>query len=112
MLDSEKLVTARLIESVVKTSQLAGCCTPEMSDMFASWAGFVGTQILNIAFGGDENSGEIDINEAAKTIGVKESTICNLLNYLQRNGTIKIDRVSLSRGSGVTDEICDCMRGK
>ena len=34
LMDAERLVTARLVESVLRTSRLAGTATPELQDLF------------------------------------------------------------------------------
>ncbi len=85
---SLELVSARLIESVTKASQLASSQTPEMRLLFEEWLELVGGEII------EASKGEhlIEPMELAKKIGVSPSTILSLALALHRQGKIEILR--------------------
>lgn len=104
-LDSERLVTARLVDSVLRTSQIASISTPEMQDMFNQWLTLVGEQFL----GQIQESGECDLPAMAQSIGVSESTLLSLLVFMHRSGRISIGKIGFSSGSGRNGEACGCL---
>ena len=105
VLDSERLVTARMVDSILRTSQLASFATPEMQEMFHQWLSLVGEQVLRQ--GGEK--GECDISEIARSIGVSEFTIFSLLTFLHRSGRIRVESVRFSDGDGKNSESCSCL---
>ena len=105
VLDSERLLTARMVDSVLRTSQLAALATPEMQDMFDQWVVLIGRQMLSEI----GPAGECDIPALAGKIGVEETTLLSLLVYLHRSGKIHIDGVRFSAGQGKNAEACGCL---
>ncbi len=105
VLDSERLLTARMVDSVLRTSQLAALATPEMQDMFDQWVVLIGRQVLSEI----GPSGECDIPSLAEKIGVGETTLFSLLVYLHRSGKIRIDGVRFAGGRGRNEEACGCL---
>lgn len=110
VLDAERLLTARLVDSVLRTSQVASLATPEMQDMFGHWLSLIGEQVLReISAKDGAATCECDIPALAKSIGVGETTLFSLLVFLHRSGRIHIDKLSLSEGSGRNAEACGCL---
>ncbi|MDD2207516.1 MAG: hypothetical protein WCQ97_08045 [Aminobacterium sp.] len=106
LVESSSLVTARLIEAVSLNSQLASSSTPEMQDLFHQWINYIAGEILNIA-----NKNEtVNVKEVAESIGVCETTILSLLLYLERNGSIIVENVTVKKGKGENQELCHCLR--
>lgn len=105
VLDSERLLTARMVDSVLRSTQMASLATPEMQDMFDQWVTLIGRQML-AEIG---PAGECDIPSLARTIGVGETTLFSLLVYLHRSGKIHIDGVRFSVGKGNNTESCGCL---
>ena len=105
VLDSECLLTARMVDSILRASQVASYATPEMQEMFSQWLGLVGEQVLR------ENGekGECDVSATASHIGVSEATIFSLLGYLHRSGRIRVKTVVFSNGDGKNTEACSCL---
>ncbi len=103
IIDSTSLVTARMIESIVRNSQLASSTTPEMLEMFQSWLKLVSGEVLrNIG----NDSKDINIEKTADSIGLTSATLLSLLLYLHRNGSITISEITIDNGSGDNTEIC------
>lgn len=105
MIDSLKLVSARLIESISRTSQLASSATPEMQRIFGEWLALVSGQVLCSL----ENGGDVDIPDAAGRIGIDESTMLSLLLALHRGGKIRIESVRAVVTDAPDTEICECL---
>ena len=105
MIDSLQLVSARLIESISRTSQLASSATPEMQRIFAEWLALVSGQILGCL----GNGGDVDIPDAAGRIGIDESTALSLLLALHRGGKIRIESVRAVVTDTGDTEICGCL---
>ncbi len=103
IIDSTSLVTARMIESIVRNSQLASSTTPEMLEMFQSWLKLVSGEVIR-NIGNDPK--DINIEETAGRIGLTSATLLSLLLYLHRNGSIKISGITIERESGDNTEIC------
>lgn len=104
-LDSCRLVTARLVESVVRNSQWALSTTPEMEELFGQWREIMAHQILNHC-----PEGTLDPESVAKEIGVTPSTVLSLLLALHRSGEITLRSIQFEQGPGANREICDCLR--
>jgi hypothetical protein len=105
-LEAEKLITARLVDSTTRTVQLASSVTPEMQELFEQWISFIASQIMREAEGC-----EIDIPSVAKKIGVKESSILSLITFMQRKGSLFVQKVTFTDGKGKNEEICNCLKG-
>ncbi len=105
MIDSLKLVSARLVESISRTSQLASSATPEMQRIFGEWLALVSGQILC----GLGNGGDVDIPDVARRIGIDESTVFSLLLALHRGGKIRIESVRAAVTDAGDTEICGCL---
>ena len=104
VLDTERLLTARMVDSILRTCQVASYATPEMQEMFNQWLGLVGEQVLR-----ECGEGSCDVPAAARTIGVSEGTIFSLLGFLHRSGRIRIETVSFTDGEGKNTEACSCL---
>ena len=66
LMDAERLVTARLVESVLRTSRLAGTATPELQDLFREWLGVMGSHILEEV----EGPARRDVAAWARELGI------------------------------------------
>ena len=108
VLDSERLLTARMVDSVLRTCQMASYATPEMQEMFNQWLTLVGEQVLREA-GEAEGKSECDVPALARGIGVSEGTIFSLLGFLHRSGRIRVETVHFSCGEGKNSEACSCL---
>ncbi|MDR3231778.1 MAG: cupin domain-containing protein [Synergistaceae bacterium] len=105
VLDSERLLTARMVDSVLRAAQMASLATPEMQDMFGQWLNVIGNQVLYEV----EEKGECDIPALAGRIGVEETTLFSVLAFLHRSGRIRIEKLSFSPGKGKNTEACECL---
>jgi hypothetical protein len=105
-LDTEKLITARLVDSISRSAQLASSVTPEMQELFEQWISFIASQVIR-----ETDGCEIDIPAVAKTIGIKESSLLSLVLFMQRSGSIKVQKVTYLKGVGKNEEICNCLIG-
>lgn len=105
LLDSEALVTARLVESIAKTSQLAAASSPEVAELFGQWLSLVGGEVKRMARPGEE----LSVNEAAETIGITPVSLLSLLLLLQRRGEITLESVKIGQGTGQNEDVCDCL---
>lgn len=106
LMDAERLLTARLVDSVLRTNQMASLATPEMHDMFHQWLALIGEQVLR----GVSEKGGCDIPVFAKEIGISETTLFSLLAYLHRSGRIRVGSVSFLPPEGQGHEACSCLR--
>jgi len=104
-LESERLLTARVADSILRLGQLASVSTPEMQDMFHQWLGLVGAQVIREA----GEKGECDVPTMAQSIGIGETTLFSLLVSLHRAGKIRIETVRFSAGEGKNSEACECL---
>ena len=102
LVKSLELVSARVLDSVVRASQLASAATPEMQALFADWVGELTRAV--------EEKGAINPDELAKTIGVTPATVISLALALHREGAIKITELKAEPSNGVNTEICGCLR--
>lgn len=105
-LESCELVTARLIESISRTCQLASTATPEMQALFEQWLNCIGSAVLDQV---DENP-SVDVRETAQRIGISPESLVSLLLYLDRQGKISIDKIEATRKNGDDREICSCLK--
>ncbi|MBP9027832.1 MAG: hypothetical protein KBF46_01115 [Aminivibrio sp.] len=108
LLDSEGLVTARLVESVTRTSQLSASTVPEIQDLFRQWLSLVAREVKSMAKPGKD----LFLPETAGTIGISQSSLLSLLLFLQRTGELSVESVRIGRGTGKNEDICDCLRQK
>ena len=104
VLDTERLLTARMVDSILRANQMASSVTPEMQEMFNQWLNLVGEQVLREA-----QKGECDVPATARSIGVSEATIFSLLAFLHRSGRICVEAVRFSSGDGKNSEACQCL---
>lgn len=108
LIDSEGLVTARLVEAVNRTAQMASSTVPEIQDLFHAWLSLVGGEVKRMA----EGSPEMDIAQTASGIGIDESSLLSILLMLHREGQISIKSVRTAPGDGRNREICSCLMGE
>ncbi|OUO94122.1 hypothetical protein [Cloacibacillus sp. An23] len=106
LVKSLELVSARVLDSVVRAGQLAGSATPEMQALFAEWVGCLGGELTRAV----EEKGAIDPEALAKTIGVTPATIISLALALHRHGAIKITEIKAEPSDGRNTEICGCLQ--
>lgn len=105
LLDSEALVTARLVESITKTAQMASASVPEIQGLFSQWLALIGGEVRRIA----EPGKELDIVATANQIGIEQSSLLSILLMLQREGHLSIETVRIGRGKGHNEDICSCL---
>jgi hypothetical protein len=104
-LDAEKIITARLVDSVTRSVQLASGATPEMQELFLQWVSLIASQVVREA-----ESCEIDVPAVAQKIGIKESSLLSLILYMQRSGGLNVQKITFTEGDGKNQEICDCLK--
>lgn len=102
---SLELVSARILESIVSTGQVAAMTTPEMHSLFSKWVAMISGELQRIA--GDD--GTIDPAAAADQIGITTETALSLALALHRQGKIKITALTVEPGDGINKDICGCM---
>lgn len=105
LLSSCSKVTARLIESIVQTNQLASQSTPEMQELFHKWLNLLSGELLNHV----QKNEPLDVEGIANRIGVTPSTVLSLLLFLHRKGEVAIKSVTLEKADGRNREICHCL---
>jgi hypothetical protein len=105
LLESLELVTARMLEMIVVSSQVAAAQTPEMRELFNTWIKYISDEIERM-FGSGR---DISLEEISKTTGLSRESVLTLLAALDRRGKIAITRVTAAPGDGRNSEICDCM---
>lgn len=105
LLDSEGLVTARLVESVTRTAQMASTTVPEIQDLFSQWLSLIGGEVARMA----STAPDMDIASTARMIGIEESSLLSLLLMLHREGKLSIESVRIGKGKGGNSEICSCL---
>lgn len=108
VLDSEVLVTARLVESVTKVAQMSSFTHPELDGLFLQWLSLVAGQVQRVA--GSQK--EISIPSVAQEIGVSPSAFLAILLHLQRQGELTIDSVTIGRGTGRNEDLCECLEDR
>ena len=108
LLESEGLVTARLVESVTKTSQLTASTVPEIQDLFRQWLSLVAREVKRMA----EPGKDLPLVGTAGMIGISPSSLLSLLLFLQRTGEISVESVRIGQGTGNNEDICDCLLSK
>lgn len=105
LVHSLELVSARIFDSIITTSQLASANTPEMQNLFGQWAAMIGGELLSLAV--DEWT--IDPVVAADRIGITPETVLSLALTLHRQGKLKITGLSIEPWDGKNKDICGCM---
>lgn len=106
LVKSLELVSARIFDSVIRTSQLASAATPEIQNLFTEWVNCLGGEITRAV----EEKGAFSPDELAKAIGVSPATIISLALTLHREGEIKITEIKAVPSDGENTEICGCMK--
>ena len=106
LLESEGLVTARLVESVSRTAQMCSVTLPEMQMLFDQWLSLIGREVLRLA----EPEREISVSGSAGTIGISESSFLAILLSLQRRGKISVTSLRIGKGTGENEDICSCLQ--
>ena len=106
LVKSLELVSARVLDSVVRASQLASSATPEMQALFTEWVNCLGGELTRAV----EEKGAINPDALAKTIGVTPATVISLALALHREGAIKITEIKAEPSNGENTEICGCLR--
>ncbi len=105
LMDSEVLVTARLVESITRASQMAAGSSPEITELFGQWLSLVGREVKKMA----EPGKELSVEKTAGTIGITPVSLLSLLLFLQRRGEITLESVKIGPGTGRNEDICDCL---
>lgn len=106
LLESEGLVTARLVESVSRTAQMCSVTLPEMQILFDQWLSLIGREVLRLA----EPGKDITVCETAGIIGISESSLLAILLSLQRRGKITVETLRIAQGTGKNEDICSCFQ--
>ncbi len=100
------LVTARLVESVQRTAQLAGSLSPDMQELFDTWIALISRSVLEKI----GTSRTLDLEQESHDLGIPSSAYLGLLVALHRRGDLHIDQLSVRRSHDANREICSCMR--
>jgi hypothetical protein len=108
LLDSEGLVTARLVESVTRTSQFSAASVPEIQMLFQQWLSLICREVKRFAVEGSD----LSISETAQKIGISPSSLLSLLLLLQRSGDVSVESVRIGKGTGKNEDICSCLLEK
>ena len=106
LLESEGLVTARLVESVSRTAQMCSVTLPEVQVLFDQWLSLIGREVQRLA----EPGKDISVSETAGMIGISESSLLTILLSLQRRGKIKVETLRIAEGTGKNEDICPCFQ--
>ncbi len=104
--ESWNLVTARLVESVQRTAQLAGSLSPEMQELFDTWIAVISRNVLE-KIGASRT---LDLKQESEELGISASAYLGLLMALHRRGDLSIDQLVVRRTSDPNRELCSCMR--
>lgn len=105
LIRSLELVSARVLDSIVTTSQVASENTPEMRALFAQWLEMIGSELIRMTSEDDS----INPEAAAAEIGITPETVISLALALHRQGRIKITALNIERGDGRNKDICGCL---
>lgn len=97
--------SARIMESIHRTAQLAGDATPEMRELFDQWLSMLGREILRDV----ETETFLNVEEEAARIGISSASYLTLLVSLHRQGLVRIARVEASKDNAPNREICACL---
>ncbi|MDO4987813.1 MAG: hypothetical protein Q4E17_02130 [Synergistes sp.] len=108
LVKSLEIVSARVLDSVVKTNQLASSSTPEIQMLFSQWVECLGGALCDAV----ERDNEVDPEKLSREIGVTPATIISLALTLHREGKIKITKITAEKSSGDNTEICGCLKEK
>lgn len=108
LVESLELVSARILDTVITTSQIACSSTPEMRELFRQWISCLGGEIEEEA----RESGRIDPYALSLKIGVTPATVMSLALAMHREGRIAIKAIEAVPGKGENTEICGCMKIK
>ena len=100
------LVTARLVESVQRTVQLAGGLSPDMQELFDAWIAIVSRRILEKISPGQT----LNLEEEAREWGLSPSAYLGLIVALHRRGELCIDQIAVRRTHDANRELCPCLR--
>ena len=103
---SLEIVSARVLDSVTRSSQTACSATPEMQALFDQWVSFIGDAIVSAA----KEKSTLDPAALAKEIGVTQDSVLSLILALHRQGKLTIKSVTAEAGSGGNREICGCLK--
>lgn len=107
LINSLELVSARIFESVLTLNQTACSNTPEMQSMFQEWISCLGEEVVREV----KETGKVNLEKTAKTIGVSSATIISLALTLHRQGRIKINNLEAEAVEEPTNqEICGCFK--
>lgn len=103
---SLEIVSARVLDSVTRSSQTACSATPEMQALFEQWVSFIGDTIVSAA----KEKGTLDPAALAKEIGVTQDSVLSLILALHRQGRLTIKSVAAEEGNSGNREICGCLK--
>ena len=106
LVKSLELVSARVLDSVIRAGQLAAVSTPEVQLLFSQWVDCIGAAVTDAV----ERDGSIDPEKLAAEIGVTPATVIALALTLHRSGSIKITSLKAEKGTGSNTEICGCLK--
>jgi hypothetical protein len=103
---SLEIVSARVLDSVTRSSQTACSATPEMQALFEQWVSFIGDAIVSAA----KEKGTLDPTALAKEIGITQDSVLSLILALHRQGRLTIKSVAAEEGNSGNREICGCLK--
>ena len=107
LINSIEIASARLLESVLRSSQLAASASPEVNSLFEEWLSCLEGEILSSI--GSET--QINIASEAERIGLSPYAYLSLVTTLQRRGKLRVTELKIAGGDWGTGELCDCLSG-
>ena len=108
LVNSIEIASARLLESVLRSNQLAASASPEINCLFEEWLSCLEGEILSSVR--EETS--IRVASEAERIGLSPYAYLSLITALQRRGKLRVTELKMEGGDGGTGEVCECFANK
>ena len=108
LVNSIEIASARLLESVLRSNQLAASASPEINCLFEEWLSCLEGEILSSLSAGIP----IQVANEAERIGLSPYAYLSLITTLQRRGKLRVTEFKIESGDGGTGELCDCFADK
>ena len=104
LMNSIEIASARLIESVLRSNQLAASASPEINSLFEEWLSCLEGEILSSV----SSETPILIASESERIGLSPYAYLSLVTALQRRGKLRVTELKMEGGDGGTGEVCEC----
>ena len=108
LVNSIEIASARLLESVLRSNQLAASASPEINCLFEEWLSCLEGEILSSLSAGIP----IQVANEAERIGLSPYAYLSLITALQRRGKLRVTELKMEGGNEGTGELCDCFADK